>query len=182
MQIGVPKETAEGERRVALVPVVVRKLTGTGLEVVVQRGAGAGALIPDSQFEEAGARLIDDVDAVYGSDVVVKVSAPTAEESALLRSDGVLIGFLQPLTNGDGIRAIAETGVTSFALEAVPRISRAQSMDALSSQANIAGYRAVLMSAQELGRFFPMLMTAAGTFLILKTASNLPELRRMLAL
>jgi H+-translocating NAD(P) transhydrogenase subunit alpha len=163
MQIGVPKEVAEGERRVALVPVVVRKLTGTGLEVVVQRGAGAGALIPDSQFEEAGARLIDDVDAVYGSDVVVKVSAPTAEESALLRSDGVLIGFLQPLTNGDGIRAIAETGVTSFALEAVPRISRAQSMDALSSQANIAGYRAVLMGAQELGRFFPMLMTAAGT-------------------
>ncbi|MGB0096613.1 MAG: Re/Si-specific NAD(P)(+) transhydrogenase subunit alpha [Solirubrobacteraceae bacterium] len=163
MQIGVPKEIAEGERRVALVPVVVRKLTGRGLEVVVQRGAGAGALIPDSQFEEAGARLIDDVDAVYGSDVVVKVSAPSAEESALLRSDGVLIGFLQPLTNGDGIRAIAETGVTSFALEAVPRISRAQSMDALSSQANIAGYRAVLMSAQELGRFFPMLMTAAGT-------------------
>ncbi len=94
---------------------------------------------------------------------MVKVIAPNAEETAMLRSDGVLIGFLAPLTNGEGIQAIAGTGVTSFALEAVPRISRAQSMDALSSQANIAGYRAVLIGAQELGRFFPMLMTAAGT-------------------
>jgi proton-translocating NAD(P)+ transhydrogenase subunit alpha len=163
MRIGVPKETADGERRVALVPEVVRKLTGAGLEVVVQRGAGAGALIPDQQFEEAGAELVDDPGAVYGADVVVKVAPPSAEETARLQSGGVLIGFLQPLTNGDGIRAIAETGITSFALEAVPRISRAQSMDALSSQANIGGYRAVLIAAQELGRFFPMLMTAAGT-------------------
>ena len=163
MQIGVPKEIAAGERRVALVPEVVRKLSGRGLEVLVQLGAGAGALIPDSQFEDAGARLTDSVEAVYQADVVVKVIAPNAEETAMLRSDGVLIGFLAPLTNGEGIQAIARTGVTSFALEAVPRISRAQSMDALSSQANIAGYRAVLIGAQELGRFFPMLMTAAGT-------------------
>jgi NAD(P) transhydrogenase subunit alpha len=163
MRIGVPKETAEGERRVALVPEVVKKLTRQGLEVVVQRGAGAGALIPDSQYEEAGANLSDDAEAVYGSEVVVKVAAPTADEIERLHGDTVLIGFLGPLTNADGVRAIAQSGATSFAMEAIPRISRAQSMDALSSQANIAGYRSALIGAQELGRFFPMLMTAAGT-------------------
>ena len=163
MQIGVPKETAEGERRVALVPEVVRKLSGRGLEIVVQREAGASALIPDAQFEEAGASLVDDAGPVFACDVVVKVAPPSAEEAGRLNSDGVLIGFLQPLTNGDGIQAIARTGVTSFAMEAIPRISRAQSMDALSSQANIAGYRAALIGAMELGRFLPMLMTAAGT-------------------
>ncbi len=163
MQIGVPKEVAEGERRVALVPETVRKLTGKGLEVVVQKGAGAGALIPDAQYEEAGAQLVEDAAAVFAADVVVKVAPPTAQEAAKLKSDGVLIGFLAPLTNGTGVQAIAGSGVTSFAMEAVPRISRAQSMDALSSQANIGGYRAALMGAQELGRFLPMLMTAAGT-------------------
>jgi H+-translocating NAD(P) transhydrogenase subunit alpha len=163
MQIGVPTETAARERRVALVPEAVRKLVGQGMDVVVQRGAGAGALIPDSQFEEAGAKLVDGAGDVYGSDVVVKVAPPSAEEIVRLKGDAVLIGFLQPLTNSEGVRAIAAAGVTSFALEAVPRISRAQSMDALSSQANIAGYRGVLIGAQEIGRFFPMLMTAAGT-------------------
>jgi H+-translocating NAD(P) transhydrogenase subunit alpha len=165
MRIGVPKETVEGERRVALVPEVVRKLGDGehGLEVVVQRGAGAGALIPDAQYEEAGARMVEDAAGCYDADVVVKVAAPTAEEIGRLRSDGVLIGFLQPLTAGESIRAIAQTGVTSFAMEAIPRISRAQSMDALSSQANIGGYKAVLIAATEIGRFFPMLMTAAGT-------------------
>ena len=163
MQIGVPRETIDGEHRVALVPEVVGKLVAKDLDVLIQRGAGAGAMIPDEQYEEAGAKLTDDQSAVFGSDAVVKVAPPSAEETGRLQSDGVLIGFLQPLTNGDGIRAIAQTGVTSFALEAVPRISRAQSMDALSSQANIAGYRAALIGAQELGRFYPMLMTAAGT-------------------
>jgi H+-translocating NAD(P) transhydrogenase subunit alpha len=165
MRIGVPKETAAGERRVALVPEVVRKLAGgeAGLEVVVERGAGGGALIPDAQYEEAGARMVEGPGAVYEADVVVKVAPPSPEEIARLRSDGVLIGFLQPLTNGEAIRAIAQTGVTSFALEAVPRISRAQSMDALSSQANIGGYKSVLIAGTEIGRFFPMLMTAAGT-------------------
>ena len=165
MRIGVPKETADGERRVALVPEVVRKFSGGdgGLEVVVERGAGAGALIPDVQYEEAGARMVDDSAAPFEADVVVKVASPTPDEIGRLRSDGVLIGFLQPLTAGEAIRAIAQTGVTSFAMEAIPRISRAQSMDALSSQANIGGYRAALMGAQELGRFYPMLMTAAGT-------------------
>jgi H+-translocating NAD(P) transhydrogenase subunit alpha len=163
MRIGVPKETAAGERRVALVPEVVRKLTGQGHEVIVERGAGGGALIPDEQFEEAGAKLSDSLDEVYGADVVVKVAAPNSEEAGRLNSSGVLIAFLQPLTNADGIKAIAESGITSFALEAVPRISRAQSMDALSSQANIGGYKAVLIAATEIGRYFPMLMTAAGT-------------------
>jgi H+-translocating NAD(P) transhydrogenase subunit alpha len=165
MRIGVPKETAEGEHRVALVPEVVRKLAGgeNGLEVVVERGAGAGALIPDAQYEEAGAQMVDEPGSVFEADVVVKVASPNQDEIAKLRSDGVLIGFLQPLTAGDSIRSIAETGATSFAMEAIPRISRAQSMDALSSQANIGGYKSVLIAATEIGRFFPMLMTAAGT-------------------
>ncbi len=160
MQIGVPKETVEGERRVALIPEVVRTFTGKGLEVLVQKGAGAGALIPDAQYEEAGGKLVDDV---WGADIIVKVAPPTDAEIGELKSGSVLIGFLQPLTNGEGVKAIAQTGATSFALESVPRISRAQSMDALSSQATIGGYRAVLMASMELGRFFPMLMTAAGT-------------------
>jgi NAD(P) transhydrogenase subunit alpha len=170
MQIGVPKETAEGERRVALVPDVARKLAAADgdqdtapNEVVVERGAGAGALIPDQHYEDAGARLVDGPDPVYSCQIVVKVAPPNAEEIGRLSSDSVLIGFLSPLTNGEAIRSIAQTGATSFALESVPRISRAQSMDALSSQANIAGYRAALIGAQELGRFYPMLMTAAGT-------------------
>ncbi|MGA2012663.1 MAG: Re/Si-specific NAD(P)(+) transhydrogenase subunit alpha [Solirubrobacteraceae bacterium] len=170
MRIGVPKETAAGERRVALVPEVVGKLSRTAgdggaaaIEVVVQRGAGSGALIPDQAYADAGATLVDDAATAFDADVVVKVSPPSAAEVGLLRSDGVLIGFLAPLTNGDGVRAIAASGATSFAMEAIPRISRAQSMDALSSQANIGGYRSALIGAQELGRFFPMLMTAAGT-------------------
>jgi NAD(P) transhydrogenase subunit alpha len=163
MQIGVPKESVAGERRVALVPEVVRKLTAQGHHVVIERGAGAAAMIPDAQFEDAGAALADDLSAVYGSDAVVKVAPPTAEEIARLKKGGVVIGLLAPLTNADGVRALAAAGVTAFAMEAVPRISRAQSMDALSSQANISGYRAALIGAQEMGRFYPMLMTAAGT-------------------
>ncbi|MCW2952718.1 MAG: pntAA [Conexibacter sp.] len=163
MRIGVPRETAEGERRVALVPEVVKKLTGSGLDVVVERGAGAEAFIPDAQFEEAGAALTDDAATVWQSDVVVKVAPPSAEEVVRLGRDSVLIGFLAPLTNAEGVRALAASGATAFAVEAVPRISRAQSMDALSSQSNIAGYRAALIGAQEMGRFYPMLMTAAGT-------------------
>ncbi|HEX8977696.1 MAG TPA: Re/Si-specific NAD(P)(+) transhydrogenase subunit alpha [Solirubrobacteraceae bacterium] len=165
MRIGVPRETAEGERRVAMVPEVVGRLLSStdGLEIAVERGAGAGALIPDSAYEEAGAKLVDSAAEALGADVVVKVAAPNAEETAQLGPASVLIAFLGPLTNGEGVKAIAATGATSFALEAVPRISRAQSMDALSSQANIAGYRAALIGAQELGRYYPMLMTAAGT-------------------
>ncbi len=163
MNIGVPKETVERERRVALVPEVVRKLVGQEHSVIVERGAGAGALLPDAVYEEAGATMTEDPAGPYDCEVVVKVAPPTPEEIGRLKSDGVLIGFLQPLTNGDGVRAIAQTGATAFAMEAIPRISRAQSMDALSSQANIGGYKAVLIAATEIGRYFPMLMTAAGT-------------------
>jgi NAD(P) transhydrogenase subunit alpha len=170
MRVGVPKETAEGERRVALVPEVVGKLTrdpaeegAERIEVVVERGAGSGALLPDAQYEEAGARMTEDPGEVWSSDVVVKVAPPSSEEIQRLSSETTLVGFLQPLTNADAVRSIAQTGATSFAMESIPRISRAQSMDALSSQANISGYRAALIGAQELGRFYPMLMTAAGT-------------------
>ncbi len=163
MRIGVPKETAQGEKRVALVPEVVKKLTASDHAVLVERGAGEGALIPDEAYAEAGAQLVDAATSFGATQVVVKVAAPNAEETGLLSPDAVLIGFLGPLTNPDGIRALAERGVTAFAMESIPRISRAQSMDALSSQSNVAGYRAALIGAMELGRYLPMLMTAAGT-------------------
>ncbi len=163
MRIGVPRETADGERRVALVPEVVRKLSSVeSTEVLVERGAGAGAVIPDEAFAEAGAQLVDAA-AALGAEVVLKVAPPSEEEIAALGSETTYLGFLAPLSGGEGVSALARVGVTSFAMEAVPRISRAQSMDALSSQANIAGYRAALIGAQELGRYYPMLMTAAGT-------------------
>jgi H+-translocating NAD(P) transhydrogenase subunit alpha len=160
MRVGVPKETAAGEKRVALVPEVVRKLAQGGHDVQVEAGAGQAALIPDELFEEAGAKIVPDA---WNADVVVKVAPPSSEEIGRLGADSVLIGFLSPLTAPDTARALADSGATAFALEAVPRISRAQSMDALSSQSNVAGYRASLLGAQLLGRFFPMLMTAAGT-------------------
>jgi NAD(P) transhydrogenase subunit alpha len=161
MKVSVPKESAAGETRVAIVPEVVKKLTAGGIEVVVEPGAGAGAHILDSAFEEAGARL--EAGAGLSGDVVAKVQPPSAEEIGRMRRGATLIGFLQPLTNGEVAKGLADAGVTAFAMEAVPRITRAQSMDALSSQATVAGYRAALIGAQELGRFFPMLTTAAGT-------------------
>ena len=160
VRIGVPKETVEGERRVALVPDIVRKLTGQGHEVVIEPGAGANAGIPDGLLVEAGALLGNHA---WEADVIAKVAPPQADEVASLKPDSVLVGFLAPLTNGTGNQAIARTGATAFAMEAIPRISRAQSMDALSSQSNVAGYRAALLGSQLLGRFYPMLMTAAGT-------------------
>ncbi|HTE59411.1 MAG TPA: NAD(P)(+) transhydrogenase (Re/Si-specific) subunit alpha, partial [Solirubrobacteraceae bacterium] len=167
MKIGVPRETADGERRVALVPDIVRKLAAQGHEVVLEAGAGAQAGIPDELFEQAGATLSGvgggGRDPIWDADVVAKVAPPQEAEVAALKPDSVLVGFLAPLTNGAGNQAIAKTGATAFAMESIPRISRAQSMDALSSQATVSGYRAVLIAAQEQGRFFPMLMTAAGT-------------------
>jgi H+-translocating NAD(P) transhydrogenase subunit alpha len=159
MKVGVPRESAVGERRVALVPDVVKRLAGKGVEVVVESGAGEAALIPDALFTDAGAATGDPWDV----DVVVKVAPPSAEEIGRLRRGGTLIGFLAPRTQPETLQALAGAGVTAFAMEAIPRISRAQSMDALSSQATVSGYRAVLIAAQEQGRFFPMLMTAAGT-------------------
>src|SRR3954470_18829857 len=159
MKISVPKETAEREHRVALVPDVVQRLVGEEHELAVEPGAGQAAGHPDPQYEEAGASLSDG----FSGDVVAKVAAPSAEEIGRLKQGQVLVGFLQPLTNTETVRALAEAGVTSFAMEAIPRITRAQSMDALSSQATVGGYLATLMAAQELPRFFPMLTTAAGT-------------------
>ena len=160
MRLGVPQERGEGETRVALVPEVVKRLVGKGLEVRVQPGAGARALIPDSAFAEAGAELSDDV---WGADVVLKVAPPSGEEIAKLGSGSVLVGFLNPLGAPQNAKALAEAGATAFAVEAIPRISRAQSMDALSSQSNVSGLKSVILAAEVLPRFFPMLMTAAGT-------------------
>jgi NAD(P) transhydrogenase subunit alpha len=147
---------------VALIPDSVRALAGERLEVVVEAGAGESAGHPDSEYADAGA-TIGSADDAWGADVVVKVALPTLEEVGRLRSGGVLIGHLAPLTSAETTRALAERGATSFAMEAIPRITRAQAMDALSSQANVAGYAATLLAAREAGRFFPMMTTAAGT-------------------
>ena len=163
MRIGVPKETAAGEHRVALVPEVVSKLKARGLEVVVQDGAGADALLPDAAYVEAGARITTDPAEVWSSDVVVTIAPPDPEQIRGLGSGSILIGFLAPLTSPQTTRALADAKATAFAMEAIPRISRAQSMDALSSQSNVAGYKAALLGAERMGRFYPMLMTAAGT-------------------
>jgi proton-translocating NAD(P)+ transhydrogenase subunit alpha len=163
MRIGVPKETADGERRVALVPDVVRSLKGSEkVEVLVERGAGEAAGHPDSQYEEAGADVVD-ADVTWGADVVLRVAAPSPEEIAKLKSGQVLVGHLSPWTAAETNRALAAAGVTGFAMEAIPRTTRAQAMDALSSQAAAAGYAATLIAARESGRFFGMMTTAAGT-------------------
>ena len=155
-----PRETATGERRVALVPELVGKLVGGGFEVLVERGAGEAASFPDSAYEEAGARLVEDW---ADAEAVVKVQKPTEQEASRLRDGQVLIGFLQPLTDREGIDRLAKRGVVGFAMESIPRITRAQPMDALSSQATVSGYKATLLAADRLPKFFPMLMTAAGT-------------------
>jgi NAD(P) transhydrogenase subunit alpha len=163
MLIGVPTETLAGERRVALVPEVVRKLAARGAEVVVEAGAGAGAIIPDELYAQAGASVSADGAAVWGAPLLVKVSPPTDAEISRMARGAVIVAFLNPLGSPQTTRALAAAGLTAFAMESIPRISRAQSMDALSSQSNVAGYRAALLAAEHIGRFFPMLMTAAGT-------------------
>ena len=164
MKVATPKELVHDERRVALVPDTATKLIAAKLEVSVQVGAGGGAFIPDESYEKAGARLVTHAaDLLVDADVVLKVQAPMPSEVELLPKGAVLISFLQPATQGDIVKALARRGVTAFSLELLPRISRAQSMDALSSQASAAGYKAVLMAGERLGKFFPMMMTAAGT-------------------
>ena len=163
MRVGIPKETQTDEARVAVVPDVVKRLARKDIEFVVESGAGAGSSIPDEVLAEAGATIATDPAEVWGADVVAKVRAPSPDEIGRMREGGVVIGFLAPLTDPDTTRALAQAGVTAFAMEAIPRITRAQAMDALSSQATVAGYRAVLIAALEMGRFFPMLTTAAGT-------------------
>jgi NAD(P) transhydrogenase subunit alpha len=163
VKIGVPKETAEGERRVALVPDVAKSLAANDkVDVSVESGAGEAAGHPDSQYGEAGADVVEG-EVTWGADVVLRVAAPSVEEIGRLNSNQVLIGHLGPWTAAETNKALARAGVTSFAMEAIPRTTRAQAMDALSSQAAAAGYAATLIAARESGRFFGMMTTAAGT-------------------
>jgi H+-translocating NAD(P) transhydrogenase subunit alpha len=163
MKIGVPKETAEGERRVALVPDVVASLKkNEKVGVAVESGAGEAAGHPDSQYEEAGAEVVD-ADVTWGADAVLRVAVPSLSDIERLKSGQMLIGHLAPWTSAETNKALAQAGVTSFAMEAIPRTTRAQAMDALSSQAAAAGYAATLIAARESGRFFGMMTTAAGT-------------------
>ena len=161
MRIGVPAETLAGETRVAATPETVKRLAAKN-EVQVQAGAGSGSSIPDRDYEAAGAKVVPGAAEAFDAEIVLKVRPPQEFELELLKRGSVLIGLLDPF-NSAGLEALAKRGVTGFAMEWLPRISRAQSMDVLSSQANIAGYKAVVLAAAEIGRFFPMLMTAAGT-------------------
>jgi NAD(P) transhydrogenase subunit alpha len=159
MKVGVTRETAPGERRVALVPETAGKLVAAGFEVVVEPGAGDAASFPDDTYVAAGATL----GSPWEADAVAKVRKPDEAEAARLRDGQVLIGFLDPLADREGVERLASRGVIAFAMESIPRTTRAQSMDALSSQATVGGYKGALLAAEHLPRFFPMLMTAAGT-------------------
>ncbi len=161
MLIGIPAETLAGETRVAVTPETVKKLTAQGHTLRIQSRAGVAASVTDAAFTAAGAEITDAAGA-YGCDLVLKVRNTTESEAKMLKSGSTLVGMLNPF-EADGLQRLATAGVTGFALEAAPRTTRAQSMDVLSSQANIAGYKAVMMAADKYQRFFPMLMTAAGT-------------------
>ena len=164
MKVATVKETAPYERRVALVPEVVGKLTGAGHEVLVQMGAGDGASIPDADYTAAGAKVVEEAALYAEADVVLRVQKPTLEEVGKLRSGQVVIGLLQPLIDPQNAQALAAAGVTAVSLDTLPRtLSRAQTMDALSSQANVGGYKSVILAANAYGRYFPLLTTAAGT-------------------
>ena len=161
MLIGIPCETAAGETRVAATPETVKKLKTQGHTLRVQSGAGVAASVTDAAYVAAGAEIVD-ANAAFGSDLVLKVRSPSDAEAALLKPGTTLVGMLNPF-DATGLQKLAGAGLTAYALEAAPRTTRAQSMDVLSSQANIAGYKAVMMAADKYQRFFPMLMTAAGT-------------------
>ncbi len=164
MNVGIAKETVAGERRVALVPEAIGRLRGKGVEVLVETGAGDGAAIPDGLYAEAGGTIVSRDELYAGADVVVKVQKPTPEEEQLFRSGQAVVGFLQPLIDPQLEARLAGKGVTAISLDAIPRtLSRAQTMDALSSQANVGGYKAAIIAAGAFGRYFPMLTTAAGT-------------------
>ncbi|HEX7472449.1 MAG TPA: Re/Si-specific NAD(P)(+) transhydrogenase subunit alpha [Candidatus Limnocylindrales bacterium] len=164
MKVGVARESAPGERRVALVPETLGKLTAAGLEILVEAGAGAGSAIPDAAYADAGAKVVQTVEMYAQADVVLRVQKPSSSEAAILRSGQTVIGLLQPLLDPPLMALLASRGVTAISLDALPRtLSRAQTMDALSSQANVGGYKAVLIAANAYGRYFPLLTTAAGT-------------------
>ncbi len=168
MNIGVPKEIAPGETRVALTPATVKLLVRDGHHVRIQSGAGAGASIPDNDYVQAGATVARGAEELFDvSEMIVKVQSPRQQdgidEAALIRKEGLYIGFLSPLGAKETVKRFLERKITSYSMEYIPRITRAQSMDALSSMANIAGYKSVLMGADRLQKMFPMMMTAAGT-------------------
>lgn len=164
MKVGVAKEIAPGERRVALVPEALGKLKAAGLDVLVEAGAGAGSAFPDAAYEEAGASIVSEKDLYAQADVILKVAKPTEAEVGRFRKGQAVVGFLAPLIDPKLAKSLADAGVTAISLDAIPRtLSRAQTMDALSSQANVGGYKAVLIAANAYGRYFPLLTTAAGT-------------------
>ena len=163
MRVAVPRETAPGERRVALVPEVVSRLSAGSFTIAIEHEAGAAAGFPDEAYESAGAEVVDGAALLAGAEAVVRVIPPSADEAAALAAGTVLIGFLAPLTDTEGIARLQSRGVVAFAMESIPRITRAQSMDALSSQATVAGYKSVLLAADRSPKMFPLLMTAAGT-------------------
>ena len=164
MRVAVPREIVPGERRVALVPKSVGQLTGAGHEVLVQASAGEHAAFPDEAYTAAGATVVPTAKDLYGrAEVVLKVRRPAAEETDMLSAGTILVAFLDPVRNLDSVRALADRKVSSFAMEYMPRITRAQDMDALSAMSTVAGYHATLIAAERLPRFFPLLMTAAGT-------------------
>jgi NAD(P) transhydrogenase subunit alpha len=164
MKVGVARETAPGERRVALVPETIAKVKSSGLDVLVERGAGAGSAIPDSAYTEAGGTVVSEDELIAQSDVILRVQKPSPDEAARLRRGQTVVGLIQPLIDAPLTGALASAGVTVVSLDMLPRtLSRAQTMDALSSQANVGGYKAVLLAATAYPRYFPLLTTAAGT-------------------
>ncbi len=164
MRIAVPKETKERENRVALTPDVVQSLVKAGFECIVESGAGDNSYLADSQYIAAGAQIVPDKQKLYSdADVVLKVNPPEVSEIAWMKKEAVLISFMWAATNPELVDACARQGISAFSMDAIPRISRAQKMDALSSQSNLAGYKTVLLAANALGKIFPLMMTAAGT-------------------
>ena len=164
MRIGIPKETYPGETRVALIPGNLSTLTRDKHEVLLETGAGLGASYSDDEFKASGAVIVDTAKSLYDqADIVFKVQPPTAQEAGMIKEGSSYIGYLAPLAKPDAVKVLAARKVTSFSIEYIPRITRAQSMDALSSMATVAGYKAVLLATERLGKMFPLLMTAAGT-------------------
>ena len=164
MKIGIPKETLPGETRVAVIPAMISTLTKLEHQVLVEKGAGLSASFSDDQYTEAGADIAENSKKLYDAvDIILKVQPPMKSESEMLKNGSVLISNLAPLNHLDIIKILADRKITSFSMEFVPRITRAQSMDTLSSMATIAGYKAVLIAADHLGKIFPLLMTAAGS-------------------
>ncbi len=164
MKVGVPKEIAADERRVALAPDIVKKLIDAGAEVLIEKGAGEAASLLDSMYQEAGCKIVSDAASVYkDSDIILKVQKPEPKELDMTKEGQALIASLQPLVNRDLVKQLAQKKITSFSMDAIPRIARAQRMDSLSSQSSISGYKAVLIGASKLGKYLPMMMTAAAT-------------------